>query len=72
MKKLIKLEAIDGKIHININTLKYTRYTLYIDRRDRNNWITIEMSNLKSFIAEQKAQKETQINPVETTEVKPE
>ena len=72
MNKMLKLTAIEGKVYININTLRIYNNTIFINPAFEKNWIQINKKDVRAFIANQKAQKESKINPVETTEVKTE
>lgn len=72
MKKIIKLQADKDKVYINLNTLRFYSCALYVDSDLEKNWVQIHKQDIKSFIAEQKAQIENSVVTHETTEVKPE
>lgn len=65
---MLKLTADEGKVYVNINTLRIYTQTVFINPDFEKDWIQINERDVRAFIAEQKAQ----MNPVETTEVKPE
>ena len=68
MEKILKLTADKGKVYVNINTLRIYTQTVFINPDFEKDWVQINLNDVKSFIAEQKAQ----MNPVENTEVKTE
>ena len=72
MNKMLKLTAIEGKVYVNINTLRTYNNTIFINPAFEKDWIQINKKDVRAFIANQKAQKESKVNPVETTEVKTE
>lgn len=60
MKKIIKLQADVNKVYINLNTLRYCTHPIYINADFESNWVQVEEKDVRSFIAEQKAQKEAE------------
>lgn len=69
---MIKLKAQQGKVFVNVRTLRYVTCNIYTKPEFEKDWVQIDKRDLKQFIAEAKAQKETEVTPVETSEVKTE
>ena len=69
---MIKLTTTNGKVLINLNTLRYYTCTVYIKPEFEKDWVQINEKDVKAFIAEQKAQIVTNEAPVEITDVKTE
>lgn len=69
---MIRLKAQPGKVFVNVRTLRYVTCNIYTKPEFEKDWVQIDQKDLKQFIAEAKAQKETEATPVETSEVKTE
>lgn len=66
----IRIKIDTDKVLINKHNLRIVSGILYTE--DKDSWVQIDKQDIKSFIAEQKAQIENSVVTNETTEVKTE
>lgn len=69
---MIRLKAEQGKVFVNVRTLRYVTCNIYTKPEFEKDWVQIDRQDLKQFIAEAKAQKEAEATQVKTPEVKTE
>jgi len=72
MKTTIRLKAQQGKVFVNVRTLRYVTCNIYTKPEFEKDWVQIDMKDLKQFIADKKAQLENPVVTDETTEAKTE
>ena len=69
---MIRLKAEQGKVFVNVRTLRYVTCNIYTKPEFEKDWVQIDRQDLKQFIAEAKAQREAKPTQVKTPEVKTE